>query len=125
MTHGMPKQKAPAMRSPELFRSRPSFLVLLSGWRCASRKRPHAVRELEHQHSVVLTRAPHGAGPVIEVHLRGAPVGTAGLPLPYGKMIRAWACRRRAGRVVVSDFLRPPRIANVENPNAGVEESAC
>src|SRR5947207_37742 len=99
-------------------------LVLLSGRRCASGERPHAVGEFEHQQPVVLTRAPHGAGLVIEMHLRGTPIGATGTPLGGREVIGTGTWRRRAGGIVVRDLLRPLWIAYVEHADARVEESA-
>src|SRR5690242_12546869 len=42
----------------------------------AAWERPRAVRELQHEHAVVLARRPQRPRFLVEMHLRRAPVGT-------------------------------------------------
>src|SRR6185312_8998058 len=91
--------------------------VLLATRRVAAGKRPRAVRELEHQHAVVLAGGPQRPGLLVAMHLRRAPVGAAGYPVVPERMVRSGRWRRRARRVVVGDLFRMQDVANVEHAN--------
>src|SRR5262245_19834996 len=90
----------------------PNALVLPAGWRPAFCERPRVVRELEHQKPIVHARAPDRSLLGIEVHLRRAIVGTTGNPCG---MVCSRARRCRARWIVVGDFSRPDRIADIED----------
>ena len=84
-------------------------------------ERPDAVRELEAQQAIVLTRRPNRAFVSIQVKLRRAPVGSARYPIRESDLVGPWTRRRGAGRIVVGDLLRPFRVANVEDANARIK----
>src|SRR5206468_12700451 len=100
-------------------------LVLLPCGGLACRERPYAVGELRRQDAVVLTSRPERSVIGIQVHLRRAPVGSAGPPLSRAHVIGAYGRRRCPGRIVVRDLLGVYRIANIEHPDSGVEISTC
>src|SRR5436853_283016 len=82
---------------------------------------PSAVGEFQHQQAIGLARRPQRSTRMIEMHLRRAPVGTAGDPPAWTHVVRSGCGRRRAGRIVISDLLGIQGIADIEHPYARIE----
>src|ERR1700722_3079207 len=92
-----------------------STLILLARRGRGVRERPHSVLELQHQKAIILAGGPERAALGIEMGLRRAPVGAARNEVVAESVIGAATGRRHAGRIVIGNLLRPPRIADVED----------
>jgi hypothetical protein len=87
-------------------------------------ERPHAILELENDHSAILTRRPNRAAVGVKMDLRGTPIGIVGSPLPKSRVIGSKAWSGAPGGIEVSNFARVRRVANVKDSDPGIEHPA-
>ena len=99
--------------------------VLQTRRRAAGRERPYAVGELKRKKTIVLAGGLEAGRGRVQAYLSATPIGASGDPTACPEVIGPGAGNGCPRRIVVSDFLGPERIANIEHADPGTEVTAC